>query len=194
MAAQTRTPVIQALAPEPSTLDQIRATIGSAPPEPLTGPTIEVVGRRVDPFAEAKQRIALEMAVAEAILPHQLHEIDAVVEIAHVKQLLDEKDARISFMSLGIAQWRERAIAESDARRREQQVAHERERDLVRVIHKQMSAVDSAVRETIVLRRAARHANAAAQARVSELEGQIDELQEQLHAQFRPRRWWQIAG
>ena len=181
MAAQPQTPTFG----EELTLAQLRATIKPAPVEP-SGPTVEVVGRKTDPFARAKQQIALEMAVAEAVLPHQLHEVDAVVEMAHLQALLDEKDSRIGLLTMGLAQWRERALAESDSRRSEQVQAHGRERDLVRVIHQQMGTIE---RLTDALDTAEQNL-AAEQLRVSGLEIRL----EGYHSRDQRRRWWRRAG
>lgn len=180
MAAQPRTaPLAGEL-----TLAQLRKTIKPAP-QSVSGPTVEVIGRRVDPFAIAKQRIALEMAVAEAVLPHQLHEIDTVVEIAHLQELLDEKESRVSLLSMGIAQWRERAVAESDARRREQRSAHDRERDLVRVIHQQMITIEQ---QSQALETAEQNVTDA-HLKIREMEIRIDGLR--IQASQRRKHWWQ---
>ncbi|MGI8846664.1 MAG: hypothetical protein ACR2GX_00125 [Candidatus Dormibacteria bacterium] len=150
----------------------------SGAPDPVAagGPTIEVVGRLTDP-GDIQQHIALEMAVAEAVLPHQLHEIDTLVEIAHLEALVDEKESRITLLNAGIGQWRERAMSEADARRREHADAHDRERDLIRVIHGQMTTIDTAEQTTL-----------AAQMRVRELEGKLDEVD--VAPRRRTRRWW----
>lgn len=150
----------------------------SGTPDPVAagGPTIEVVGRLTDP-GDIQQHIALEMAVAEAVLPHQLHEIDTLVEIAHLEELVEEKESRITLLTAGIGQWRERALSEADARRSEHADAHDRERDLIRVIHGQMTTIDTAEQTTL-----------AAQMRVRELEGKLDEVE--VAPRRRTRLWW----
>jgi hypothetical protein len=177
MAAQPRAPEAEELSTE-----RLHPTPTAAPaPAPGDGAVVELVGRKVGTISDVDPQLAFENAVEAALLPHQLHAIDNIVEIAHLQELTQEKDARIALLVMGIAQWRERAIVESDARRREQQAAHERERDLIRVIHQQMAIVDSA-----------EQSSQGAQARIRELEASIDALE--LRLQQRSRRWWQRAG
>jgi hypothetical protein len=180
MAAQPHSPALG----EELTLAQLRATIKPMAPEP-SGPTVEVVGRREDPFARAKQQIALEMAVAEAVLPHQIHEVDAVVEMAHLEELLGEKESRISLLTMGIAQWRERAISESDARRSDGAQAHARERDLVRVIHQQMGSIETLTNAL----ETAEQTLASEQLKVHALEIRLQGYV----AREQRRRWWHFS-
>lgn len=180
---------VQPRPPQPETLGEQQLkevlTAPPPPPPPVNGGVVELLGRRTDSITPTGAQVAFESALEAAVLPHQLHEIDNVVEIAHLQELTAEKDNRIALLTLGISQWRERAIAEADARRREQHAGHERERDLIRVIHQQLSTVDSAEQS------AQRGQN-----RVRYLEEKIDELELRLQLQQQQRRshWWRRAG
>ena len=138
-------------------------------------------------------------------LPHQLHEIDQVIEMARLGELLVEKDARVALLERGLADWRERARLEIDAREAAERLAFERERDLIGVIHQQISAIESAEESTreafaqadelrarfdeqTVLVQDAEQNTQSALARMHELQTRIDELEDLLRQ--RARRWW----
>ncbi len=173
-------------------------------PPPLDGAVVELVGR---PTATPRfvPQPSFQGAVESAVLPHQLHEIDQVIEIARLAELLVEKDARISLLERGLAEWRERARVEIEAHAGAERLAFERERDLVGVIHQQISAIESAeasTREAFVqadelrvrldeqtaLVEDAEINTQTALARMRELQTSIDELEERLRQ--RARRWW----
>jgi hypothetical protein len=149
----------------------------AAPPGSPDGPALELLGRRIYPVAppadEAAQ-LAIDQAVDAAILPHQLHEIDQVLEIARLHELRVEKDSRIAVLERGLVQWRERARIEAEARMASEQLAHERETELIRVLHQQIMVIDSA-----------EQGKQLAHARVQELELTIGELEDRLR-----RRTW----
>ncbi len=169
MAVQARPPESLGLAyPRPP---QAPALPPGPFPEP-DGRALELLGRRVYPApppADEGTRFAIDQAVDAAILPHQLHEIDQVLEIARLHELRVEKDSRISVLERGLAQWRERARAEGEARLASEQLAHERETELIRVLHQQIMVIDSA-----------EQGNQMAMARVHELESAIADLEQRL--------------
>ena len=149
------------------------------PQAPADGPVVELLGRRIYPAAQPADdaaRFAIDQAVDAAILPHQLHEIDQVLEIARLHELRVEKDSRISVLERGLVQWRERARLEGEARMASEQLAHEREHELIRVLHQQIMVIDSA-----------EQGNQLALGRIHELEYTIDELEERLR-----RRSWRL--
>lgn len=166
------------------------------PPAPADGRAVEVVGRRV---------ALLDPALEGAVLPHQLHQIDQVVEIARLGELLVEKDARIALLERGLGEWRERAHVEAAVRETSERDAYEREHELIGVIHKQLTAIESAERntETALARNdelqarlddqyaaleSSEQTSQAALARMHELQARIDDLEELLRR--KPRRWW----
>jgi polyhydroxyalkanoate synthesis regulator phasin len=165
---------------------------------------VELVGR---PTATPRfvAQPSLESAIESAVLPHQLHEIDQVVEIARLSELLVEKDARIALLERGLADWRERARVEMEAHAGVERMAFDRERDLIGVIHQQISAIDAAeatareafaqadelrarLDDQMALVEDAEQSTQAALARMHELQARIDELEERLRQ--RARHWW----
>jgi chromosome segregation ATPase len=174
-------------------LSQARAA-GAPEAPPPDGPVVELVGHRAD-----------LVALDSAVLPHQLHEIDQVLEIARLSELLVEKDARIALLERGIAEWRERAHAETSARLTAERESYEREHQLIGIIHRQLGALEGA--ESVAQAALARNdelqarlddqlaaietseqTSQAAVARMHELQGLIEELEEKLRR--RSRRWW----
>jgi chromosome segregation ATPase len=174
------------------------------PPPPVDGDVVELIGRPTT-LPRSATRTAIDSAVESAVLPHQLHEIDQVVEIARLGELLVEKDARIALLERGLADWRERARVEREAHAGAERLAFERERDLVGVIHQQISAIESAEESTqqafgqadelrarldeqTGLVESAEQSTMVALARMQELQMRIDELEERLRQ--RARHWW----
>lgn len=206
MAAEPTT-LTPTKAPE-LTLQDLRAHVHDDPP--LTdGPTVELVGRKIDPFAVEKEQIAIDMAVAEALLPHQLHEIDQVIEMAHLKEMIGEKEARISFLTMGLEHWRTAAQLEAETRRTESAQAFTRERELVGILHEHIQRIDllgqtideqaktitvltQTVDEQLGIIEVAQTNARQSSMRVMELEGRLDDLDEKLRA--KSRRWWQKLG
>jgi hypothetical protein len=190
--------------------------IGTLEPAPPAGafptsrplpppPHVEVVGRRVGPATTPRTSGPPARVMDAAVLNHQLHEIDQVVEIARLSELVAEKDARILLLERGIADWRERARAEASGRAAAERRAFDRERDLIGVIHKQLSTIDAAetTSHTALARNdelqaridlqiatieSSEQTSQAALARMFELQARIDDLDEQLR--LRLRRWW----
>ena len=207
MAVQANAPASEGLRPQGPALDGSPArAFNAAPPAPpaLDGPVVELIGHPTAPRRFAS-RTAIETAVESAVLPHQLHEIDQIIEMARLGELLVEKDARVALLERGLADWRERARLEIDARAAAESLAFERERDLIGVIHQQISAIESAEESTreafvqadelrarldeqMALAADAEQNTQSALARMYELQGRIDELEDRLRQ--RARRWW----
>ena len=207
MAVQAHAPNSGGIAPEGPALDDSPPAAFLAPPPPppaLDGPVVELRGRPVAPPLTSP-RLVLENAVESAILPHQLHELDQVVEIARLAELLVEKDARIALLERGLADWRERAQREIDARAAAERLAFERERELIGVIHQQLAVIESAeegsksafaqadelgarLDEQAALVECAEENTQAALARMHELQSRIDELEDRLRR--KARHWW----
>lgn len=196
MAVQPQSPEAEPLAPETAA-----ASPPAAPPPTPGGPVVELVGRRI----ASAPSTALTPDIGAAVLPHQLHELDQVVEIARLSELLVEKDARIALLERGIARWRERALNEVDARSASEQRGYERERELVAVIHQQLTTIELAEQtaqaaltrndelqarldDQMAAIESSEQTAQAAIARMHELQGRIDELEEQLRRAT--RRWW----
>ncbi len=207
MAVQAHAPGSGGLPTEGAALSEPSPTAYlSARPQPpaVDGAVVELVGRpTATPRFVAQPSVA--GAVESAVLPHQLHEIDQVVEIARLAELLIEKDARIALLERGLAEWRERARVEIEAHAGAERIAFERERDLVGVIHQQITAIEIAeatTREAFLqadelrarlddqtaLVEDAEQNTQAALARMHELQARIDELEERLRQ--RARHWW----
>jgi hypothetical protein len=207
MAVQAHAPVSEGLRPQgPALNGSPPRAFSAAPPAPpaVDGPVVELIGHpttqpRVD------SRSAIEAAVDQAVLPHQLHEIDQIIELAQLGELLVEKDARVALLERGLADWRERARLEIEARAAAERLAFERERDLIGVIHQQISAIESAEESTreafaqadelrarldehMTMVVDAEQNTQSALARMHELQARIDELDDRLHQ--RARHWW----
>ena len=207
MAVQAHAPESGGIAPEGPALNDSPPAVFLAPPPPpppVDGPVVELRGRPIAP-PRTSSRLVLENAVESAVLPHQLHELDQVVEIARLAELLVEKDARIALLERGLADWRERAHREIDARAAAERLAFERERDLIGVIHQQLAAIESAeegskaafaqadelgarLDEQVALVESAEENTQAALARMHELQARIDELEDRLRR--KARHWW----
>jgi hypothetical protein len=207
MAVQVHAPASEGLRPqEPALSKSPPRAFHAAPPAPpaLDGAVVELIGHPTAPQRFAS-RTAIETAVESAVLPHQLHEIDQVVEMARLGELLVEKDARVALLERGLADWRERARLEIDARAAAERLGFERERDLIGVIHQQISAIESAEESTreafaqadelrarfdeqMVLVQDAEQNTQSSLARMHELQTRIDELEDLLRQ--RARRWW----
>ena len=198
---------VQPRPPEAVSLPAERPVSGptAAPPFPPAGPVVELTGRRVGGAVHSKQRLEVATAVETAVLPHQLHELDQVVEIARLCELLVEKDARIALLERGIGTWRDRLQTEMSDRRTAEHLAFERERELVGVIHQQLTTIDEATANAKVALtlndelqarlddqaaavQSSEQTSQSALARMYELQARIDELEEQLRRAS--RRWW----
>jgi hypothetical protein len=207
MAVQANAPASEGLRPQgPALSESPTRAFDAEPPAPpaLDGPVVELIGHPTAPPRFAS-RTAIEAAVEAAVLPHQLHEIDQVIEVAQLGELLIEKDARVALLERGLADWRERARLEIEARAAAERLAFERERDLIGVIHQQISAIESAEESTreafvqadelrarldeqMALVDGAEQNTQTALARMHELQMRIDELEAELRQ--RARRWW----
>jgi hypothetical protein len=207
MAVQAHAPASEGLRPQvPALNESPPRAFNAAPPAPplVDDPVVELIGHPAAPPRFAS-RTAIEAAVDEAVLPHQLHEIDQVIELAQLAELLVEKDARVALLERGLADWRERARLEIEARAAAERLAFERERDLIGVIHQQISAIESAEESTreafaqadelrarfdeqMTLVEDAEQNTQSALARMHDLQGRIDELEERLRQTA--RHWW----
>ncbi|MGA9114981.1 MAG: hypothetical protein WB802_14465 [Candidatus Dormiibacterota bacterium] len=208
MALQADAPESEGLRPKGPALSERPSetylTAAPPPPPPVDGDVVELIGHPMSPPRFAT-RTAIDSAVESAVLPHQLHEIDQVVEIARLGELLVEKDARIALLERGLADWRERARLEMDAHAGAERLAFERERDLVGVIHQQIATIESAEESTqqaftqadelrtrldeqTALVDSAQQSTMVALARMQELQMRIDELEDRLRQ--RARHWW----
>src|ERR1035441_2601329 len=150
MAVQAHAPASEGLRPQgPALNESPPRDFSVAPPAPpaVDGPVVELIGHPTT-APRIASRTAIDAAVDQAVLPHQLHEIDQIIELAQLGELLVEKDARVALLERGLADWRERARLEIDARAAAERVAFERERDLIGVIHQQISAIESAEEST----------------------------------------------
>jgi hypothetical protein len=207
MAVQAHAPASEGLRPQgPALNESPPRAFSAAPPAPpaVDDPVVELIGHPTT-LPRVASWTAIEAAVESAVLPHQLHEIDQVVELAQLGELLVEKDARVALLERGLADWRERARLEIEARAAAERLAFERERDLIGVIHQQISAIESAEESTreafaqadelrarldeqMTLTEDAEANTQSALARMHELQMRIDELDDQLRQ--RARRWW----
>ena len=78
--------------------------------------------------------------------------VDSLVELIRLRTELADRDRRIATLSIGVRTWRERAYAEARARRSDAAEAHEREREIVSLLHHQMHVADSATAELEAIR------------------------------------------
>lgn len=190
MAAQPHTPDTV----EGRTIEETVSAVPAAPPAD-GAPAVELVGHRIDPLApiDYEAELQKELIVEEAVLPHHLHEIDALVELVHLQELVAEKDARISLLVTGIAHWRDRALREADDRRGEAHAAHERERDLVRVLHHNMIALDECERRADEAERRLASLEREHQGTLAHLARTQEQLAAAKHTPLddTQRHWWQ---
>ncbi|MHB8719136.1 MAG: hypothetical protein ACYDAC_09645 [Candidatus Dormibacteria bacterium] len=84
---------------------------------------------------------------------HPAGDLDSLVEMIRLRTEIADRDRRIATLSLGVRTWRERAHAEARARRAEALEAHEREREIVTLLHHQMQVADAATAELEAMRR-----------------------------------------
>ena len=84
-------------------------------------PTVEVVGIPLN----RRPTLAPAMAALQT-------------EVERLRELLIVKDSHIATLETQVWAWRSQANNELKARRRADEVAHERERDLVRILHRQV--------------------------------------------------------
>lgn len=74
-------------------------------------------------------------------------EVETLVEMIRLRTAVVDRDRRIATLTIGVRTWRERAIAEAAARRTDLADAHDREREIVSLLHQQMQLADSATAE-----------------------------------------------
>ncbi len=114
-------------------------------------PVIELAGARatslrVAPPASAAAETA-EASQSPALLALRLRAIDTFAEMIRLRTEVADRDRRIALLGAGVRTWRERAVAEQAARRREAVEAHEREREVISLLHQQMVMADAATAE-----------------------------------------------
>ena len=100
-------------------------------PHPRPGSIVELRGSRTD----------------RAAAP-----VDSLVELIRLRTEIADRDRRIATLSIGVRTWRERAYAEARARRADAIDSHEREREIVSLLHHQMHVADSATAELEAIR------------------------------------------
>jgi hypothetical protein len=74
----------------------------------------------------------------ETLRALRLLAVDNLVDIVHLRETVAAQESRIKSLEGELQTWRERAVAEGDARHMEGLAAHRRERDLISVLHHQM--------------------------------------------------------
>lgn len=79
-------------------------------------------------------------------------QVDGLVELIRLRTEIADRDRRIATLTIGVRTWRERAYAEARARRTDAAEAHEREREIVSLLHHQMHVADSATAELEAVR------------------------------------------
>ena len=92
MAVQAHAPGSETRRPKGTALNESPPEAFLAPPPPppaVKGGVVELIGRPTASPRFASQ-VAIDSAVESAVLPHQLHEIDQVVELARLAELLVE--------------------------------------------------------------------------------------------------------
>ncbi|MDQ2960953.1 MAG: hypothetical protein M3R48_07890 [Candidatus Dormibacteraeota bacterium] len=116
-----------------------------APTPPAPDPSAAVDD---DGIVELRGTLAAQLtAMRTGVLDRPAAELDSVVELIRLRTELVDRDRRITALSTGLRTWRERAFAEAAARRTERADAHDREREIVSLLHQQMQLADSATAE-----------------------------------------------
>jgi hypothetical protein len=101
-----------------------------------------------DGIVELRGTLAAQRtAMRTGVLDRSAAELDSLVELIRLRTELVDRDRRITALSAGLRTWRERAFAEAAARRAERVEAHDREREIVSLLHQQMQLADSATLE-----------------------------------------------
>ena len=103
---------------------------------------LEVVGRSERRLAEALH--ASDVAVSGDITEETIHAlrllaIDNLVDIVQLRESLDDRETQLAALIDEMQMWRARAIEEAAARRVETKEFARRERELVSVLHRQIT-------------------------------------------------------
>lgn len=116
---------------------------------PTTGP-IDAPGERiVDLLGRSTQALGAPAGLdhTSAVQSQQLLAIDNFAEMIRLRTEVADRDRRIATLSSGLRTWRERAGAEQAGRRRDAAEAHDREREIISLLHQQMQVADAATTE-----------------------------------------------
>ena len=108
---------------------------------------VELVGT-----GPAARRAPAPLDDTPVVLALQLQAIDSFVEMIRLRTELADRDRRIATLRVGLRTWRERAGLEEAGRRRDNREAHDREREIISLLHQQMQVADSATAELERLR------------------------------------------
>jgi hypothetical protein len=79
--------------------------------------------------------------------------MDNLVDLIGLRETLAEKEALIAILEKDLSTWRERALNEACARKADSALAFDRERELVRVLHRQLTENDVLLEQIAWLRR-----------------------------------------
>lgn len=104
---------------------------------------LELVGEAQQLEAADGPQELTALSPDETLRALRLLALDNLVDIVHLRESVATQTTRIESLESEVAMWRERAIAEGDARQMESQAAHRRERDLISVLHHQMLTVQA---------------------------------------------------
>jgi hypothetical protein len=106
-------------------------------------PVLELVGGATSPRRTHGAPEAPELSPDETLRALRLLALDNLLDIVHMRETVAAQQARIEALEREADTWRERALAEGDARHSEALAAHHRERDLISVVHHQMLTVQA---------------------------------------------------
>lgn len=77
--------------------------------------------------------------------------VDLMVEVARLQEALAAARSHAAHLESELSRWQERADNEAIARARERAESHERERDLIRILHRQIIRAQAVDRWTVTI-------------------------------------------
>lgn len=96
--------------------------------------------------------VSEQRAMRAEVLDRVQSDPGSLVELITLRTEVVDRDRRIAALTVAVRTWRERAFAEATAHRRDLADAHDREREIVSLLHQQMQLADSATAELERLR------------------------------------------
>jgi hypothetical protein len=108
---------------------------GEAVPE---HPVLELIGGAQRLRKASERRNEPLLTPDETLRALRLLAVDSLVDIVHLRETVALQESRIRTLEREVQTWRERAVAEGDARHMEGLASHRRERDLISILHHQM--------------------------------------------------------
>ncbi|MBV9100967.1 MAG: hypothetical protein JOZ46_07735 [Candidatus Dormibacteraeota bacterium] len=139
MAARTAAPAAIGFREE-----QAQDTAASrAFPIPADG-AVEVLGRAIKGAGTqlAPSNGQSEATAEETMRALRLLALDNLIDLVQLRETLAEREAQVHILEAEVASWRQRALSETVARKTDASEAYARQRELVTVLHRQLTQND----------------------------------------------------